>query len=134
MNAPGQPLSAAGGAPARVAGMRIFVRGLRIEARIGVYDHELNRRQPLLIDAELEVCADGAEVLDQTVDYETVLRAAEALAQEGHVSLVETFAERLARACMADPRVTRVRVRIEKPEALAPKACAAGVEIVLERP
>jgi len=34
---------------------------------------------------------------------------------------------------MADPRVIRARVRVEKPEALAPDAAAAGVEVVLER-
>jgi len=46
---------------------------------------------------------------------------------------VETFAERLARACLADPRVTQARVRVEKPLALAPDAVGAGVEVVLVR-
>jgi dihydroneopterin aldolase len=46
---------------------------------------------------------------------------------------VESFADRLAQACMADSRVTRARVRVEKPLALAPDAVAAGVEIVVER-
>jgi dihydroneopterin aldolase len=48
--------------------------------------------------------------------------------------LIETFAERLARACLEDGRVMQARVRVEKPEALAPKAAAAGVEMILTRP
>jgi dihydroneopterin aldolase len=49
------------------------------------------------------------------------------------MNLVETFADRLARALMSDARVIRARVRVEKPEALAPHAKAAGVEVVLEQ-
>ncbi|MGZ8407684.1 MAG: dihydroneopterin aldolase, partial [Caulobacteraceae bacterium] len=32
-----------------------------------------------------------------------------------------------------DPRVTRARVRVEKPNALAPRAEAAGVDVVISR-
>ena len=64
---------------------------------------------------------------------ETILQAAQELAAQGHVDLVETFAHRLAERCLADPRVSRARVRIEKPLALAPHAVGAGVEVVLGR-
>ena len=43
-----------------------------------------------------------------------------------------TFVERLASACLEDARVRRIRVRAEKPEALA-AAAGAGFELVLER-
>jgi dihydroneopterin aldolase len=49
------------------------------------------------------------------------------------MALVETFAHRLAERCLADPRVSRARVRVEKPLALAPDAVGAGVEITLAR-
>ena len=61
------------------------------------------------------------------------LFAAQTLAASGHIDLVETFAHRLAEACLKDARVTRARVRIEKPLALAPHAVGAGVEIVVSR-
>ena len=32
--------------------MRIFVRGLRVEAFIGVHPHEYERRQPIIMDIE----------------------------------------------------------------------------------
>lgn len=112
---------------------KVFVTGLRVEANIGVYDREMGRSQPLVIDAELDVPTAGAERLAETVNYETIAEAARQIAASGHISLVETFAERLARSCLSDPRVTRARVRVEKPLALAPDAAAAGVEITVVR-
>jgi dihydroneopterin aldolase len=118
----------------RVARTAVFVRGLKVDAQIGIYGHEYDRTQPLVCDVEIEFKAEGFEHIADTIDYETVVRAAQAIAAGGHLKLVETFAERLAFACLEDPRAIRVRVRVEKPEALAPHAEAAGVELVLERP
>ena len=112
---------------------RVFVTGLKVQAEIGVYRHEIGRVQPLVIDVELDVPTAGADRLSDTLNYETILQAARAIAAGGHIELVETFAERLAQACLKDPRVTQARVRVEKPLALAPDAVAAGVEIVLVR-
>ncbi|MFN3669333.1 MAG: dihydroneopterin aldolase [Brevundimonas sp.] len=124
------PLPAAD-APRR-EGLTVFVRGLAIEAGIGVHDHELERLQTLVIDVTLDLAPAPVERLGDTVNYETVAEAARAITAEGHVGLVETFAERLARACLNDARVRRCAVRIEKPGALA-GAAAAGCEVVLAR-
>jgi dihydroneopterin aldolase len=112
---------------------RVFVTGLKVQAEIGVYKHEIGRVQPLVVDVELDLPTAGAGRLSDTLNYETILAAARAIAGGGHIELVETFAERLAHACLADPRVTKARVRVEKPLALAPDAVAAGVEITLVR-
>jgi len=117
----------------RVVASKIFVSTLRVDAYVGIYAHERGRSQPLVIDVELDAAVTGAEHLSETVNYELVAEAARSLAASGHIGLVETFAEMLARACLADPRVTRARVRVDKPQALAPHAASAGVEVVLVR-
>ena len=71
---------------------KIFVRGLKIEAEIGVYAHELHRRQPLIIDVELEIETDGWRHLSDTVNYEKIVEHARAIAAVGHIGLVESFA------------------------------------------
>jgi dihydroneopterin aldolase len=116
-----------------VAASKVFVTGLKVQAQIGVYRHEIGRVQPLIVDVELDVPTNPSDRLAETVNYETILQAAQQLAGEGHIDLVETFAHRLAVRCLADPRVSRARVRIEKPLALAPDAVGAGVEITLAR-
>ncbi len=113
---------------------RVFVEGLALDASVGVLDSERDARQPLVVDIEMEVDA-GAPVeggLASVVDYRVAAGHARRIVDAGHIELVETFAERLAGACLGDPRVTAVRVRARKPGAVA-GAEAAGVEIVRRR-
>jgi dihydroneopterin aldolase len=118
---------------ARLAASKVFVTGVQVQAQIGVYRHEIGRVQPLVVDVELDVPTSASDRLSETVNYETILKAAQDIAAQGHLALVETFAHRLAEKCLEDARVSRARVRIEKPLALAPHAVGAGVEIVVER-
>ena len=117
---------------ARREGLTVFVRGLTVQAGIGVYDHGHGRLQTLVIDVTLDLGAQAVERLADTVNYEQVAEAARAIVAEGHVGLVETFAERLALDCLRDPRVRRATVRIDKPGALD-GAEAAGCEVVYGR-
>ena len=117
---------------ARRESLWVFVRGLRVEAGIGVYDHEHGRLQPLIVDVTLDLGPHAVEGLSDTINYETIAAAARAIVASGHVGLVETFAERLALDCLADARVRVVTVRIEKPEALF-GVDAAGCELTYRR-
>ena len=123
------PFPGADAAPGiRREGLTVFVRGLEVAAGIGVHDHELGRLQRLVIDVALDLAPTAIERLADTINYE----AARAIAAEGHVGLVETFAERLALAMLSDARVRRCSVRIEKPGALD-GAVAPGCEVTLAR-
>ena len=109
---------------------RVIVRGLKVEAWIGVNADEHDRRQPLTVEIEAEVNGEPWRGYSETVDYARLAGHARSIAQGGHIGLVETFAWRLAQACLAEPHVRRVIVRVEKPQALAP--AVAGVEIIAE--
>ncbi len=110
---------------------RVFVRDLVLEAHIGVNAGEQGRAQPLKVEIEAEVGGEPWRGYAETVDYERLAGHARAIAASGHIGLVETFAWRLAQACLAEPHVSKVTVRVDKPEALAP--AVAGVVIVAER-
>ncbi|TKD49888.1 dihydroneopterin aldolase [Sphingomonas baiyangensis] len=109
----------------------VGVEGLTLSARIGVHHHERGRRQPLIVTAwaTLETAA-PIEQFAETIDYCDIVRAAETLA-DTHVDLIETYAHRLAEACLALGPVTRVEVRIDKPEALP--GGMAGVRVTRTR-
>jgi dihydroneopterin aldolase len=77
------------------------------------------------------VAPSGLEELGDIINYENIVGWTREVAASGHIALVETFAHRVALACMRDHRVLSARVRVEKPEALAP--AVAGVEITLRR-
>jgi dihydroneopterin aldolase len=116
-----------------IRSQKVLVRGLKVDAFIGVHDHEKSCAQPLVIDVEIDLAPHRVEGLEGTFNYETVVAAALEIIASGHIDLVETFAERLASACIGQDAAQRVRVCILKPMALAPQADAAGVELVLER-
>lgn len=118
--------------PAVVSSLTVFVRDLVVEAGIGVHAHEQGRLQTLVINVALELAPGPVEALGDTLNYEDVARLSRELVAEGHVGLVETFAQRLGQRLMADPVVQGVTVRIGKPGCLA-DAAEAGCEITLSR-
>ncbi len=121
--------------PSRADALRglahVFVRGLEVEAIVGVHDHEKLAPQPLLVSIDLTVreTPDGhGDRLESVVCYEDVVRAVQAICSRGHVNLIETLAEKFAAECLADKRVHAVRVLIEKPQAF-PECASVGIEI-----
>lgn len=118
--------------PPRTEALRVFMRGLRLEARIGLHPHERGRTQPLVVDVEAELAPAPVEDIGGTLNYEVLRALALALADRGHIELVETYVQDLAAAVLRNTAALRVRVRVEKPLALE-GVDAAGVEIVLSR-
>jgi dihydroneopterin aldolase len=109
----------------------VFVRDLEIMALLGVYEHEKSKPQRIVLNIDLSVREDLvnlADDIENVVSYEAVVRRVEAIVAQGHVHLVETLAERIAEACLADERVSAARVRVEKPD-IIPNARSVGVEI-----
>ena len=112
----------------------VFLRDMVLQASIGWYPHEhgITQRVRINIDMGVEDDADPSEDLSRVVSYETVAVAARAIVAAGHIKLVETLAERLAAACLADPRVLQAHVQVEKLDVF-PDAAAAGVAILRRR-
>lgn len=111
---------------------RVFVKGLKVMAAIGIYDHEHGRQQPLVIDAVFDLSLHDIGGLKDTLNYEKVGEIARDFIARGHIKLVETLAEDMAGALLALPHVQRVEISIAKPEALT-DADQAGVCVVFAR-
>lgn len=112
----------------------VFLRDMVLQASIGWYPHEHGKPQRVRINVDLgvEEDADTSDNLKRVVSYETVATAVRAIVAAGHIKLVETLAERIAAACLADTRVRLVHVRVEKLDVFQ-DAAAAGVAIVRHR-
>jgi dihydroneopterin aldolase len=118
---------------------RIFVRDLVLAAQIGIHMHERGARQPVRVNLELMVAAGGdidgsagSDRLSHAVCYQKAVEKVREVAEGGHINLVETLAERIARALLEDERVCEVRVVVEKTTALA-GAASVGVDITRSR-
>lgn len=110
----------------------VFLRDMILQASIGWYPHEHGRTQRVRINIDLgvEEDADASDHLGRVVSYETVADTVRGIATAGHIKLVETLAERIAAACLADPRVLFAHVQVEKPDVFSD---VAGVGIAIVR-
>ena len=117
---------------------QIELRGLRVHGRHGVLPFERRDGQDFLVDAVLSVDTRPAAAGDDlalTADYGTLSeRLAQIVAGEP-VQLIETLAQRLADACLAEPVVQQVRIPVHKPNAPISRAFSdVAVTITRDRP
>ncbi|MEV4626457.1 dihydroneopterin aldolase [Micromonospora sp. NPDC049523] len=114
---------------------RIELTGLRARGHHGVFDFERAQGQDFLVDVVLELdlapAARSDDVTD-TVHYGELAEALVAIVGGEPVNLIETLAERLAAACLADPRVGAATVTVHKPQAPIPHEFA-DVAVTLTR-
>ena len=96
----------------------VKIRRLIIDMFIGVHEHERHSRQRVAIDVELEMGypADGFSkgIYKNVGCYETLVGKIKNLSKEGHVVLVETFADQIADIALDDRRVITASVTVEK--------------------
>ena len=109
---------------------RVFVRDLVIPCSIGIYPREKGLRRRVRVNAELSVGEriSGRDDFAEAVNYETIVDGIKAIAEAGHINLVETLADRIANHCLKDRRVTHVRVVVEKLD-VYPEAESVGVTL-----
>ena len=110
---------------------RIIIRDLVLPWRIGVRQHEEDRRQRVRVNLDLMVSENDdpeADDYQQVLCYETIVENIRHMAASGHVRLAETVAHKIAAMCLDDPRAQAVTVRVEKLEAIH-DAGSVGVEI-----
>ncbi|MBS0543237.1 MAG: dihydroneopterin aldolase [Proteobacteria bacterium] len=96
----------------------IFLRGLRVDALIGVYEHEKHAPQPLLIDLELGLAHSHAcfsDCLDDAVDYGAVVAAVRRHALLNRCELLEAFAQNVADTLLQDFALSSAAVTVSKP-------------------
>lgn len=111
----------------------VFLRGLRIETVIGIYDWEKEIRQTVILDLEMSVDvarAAASDRIEDTLDYKAVSKRLKQFVGESRVELVETLAERCTKIIRNEFGVRWVRLSLNKIGAISD---AADVGVVIER-
>jgi dihydroneopterin aldolase len=111
----------------------VTVRGLVVMCSIGIRPEEQGTRQRVRVSVELTAPAGAVFPGDdrrRVINYEKVVAAIREIAAGRHIDLCEGFAQRVADACFADPRVAQVRVAVEKLDVFPD---TDGVGAILER-
>lgn len=111
----------------------IFLKELRIEAIIGIYDWERNTKQPVVLDLEMATDirkAAASDEIEETLNYKAVAKRLIDFVGDSHFQLVETLAERVAEIILQEFSVPWVRVTLNKEGAVRG---ASGVGVIIER-
>ncbi len=117
----------------------IRLRGLKVNAIVGVLTEERTRRQPLSIDVDLHVDLSEAGLSDNladTVDYGAVCEAVTDTVAASSPQLLERLANQIAgRILDLDPRIEVVEVAVDKLRPPVPHMLdTSGVRISRRRP
>ncbi len=114
---------------------QVIIKDLLVRGIIGVNDWEREKPQEILINivlfAELSKAGESDDIED-SVNYRTISKNVQAHAESAKRLTVEALAADLAKICLAEPGVMKVRVRVEKPGAVR-FAGSVGVEIERSR-
>ncbi|MBS0397928.1 MAG: dihydroneopterin aldolase [Proteobacteria bacterium] len=112
---------------------RIFLRELKAEAIIGIFDWERQVRQTVLIDLEMAVDvrrAAATDSIEDTLNYKRVAKRVKEFIDQSAFHLVETLAEQIARVVIDEFHVPWVKVTLNKPGAIRG---SKSVGIIIER-
>lgn len=111
----------------------VFLRGLRIETVIGIYDWEKEIKQPVILDIEMasDVARGAAsDQIEDALNYKAVSKRLKQFVGESRFELVETLAERCAAIIREEFGVPWVRLTLNKTGAVTD---ADGVGVIIER-
>jgi dihydroneopterin aldolase len=100
---------------------RIFLRDLKVETVIGIFEWERRVRQIVSLDVELATDVRGAaraDSIDNALNYKQIAKRLTAFIGETKFQLVESLAEAVARIIVTEFSVAWVRVSVAKPGAI----------------
>ncbi|NCN42751.1 MAG: dihydroneopterin aldolase [Piscirickettsiaceae bacterium CG_4_9_14_3_um_filter_43_564] len=110
----------------------LFIKGLRVDTLIGIYDWEKQAEQPLIFDIELSTCltpSAQSDAIDDTVNYKTVSDDIIEWVKASRFELIETLAEQLCQRIFdRNPKVSEIALTLNKPQAVI-AAQAVGLKI-----
>ena len=99
----------------------IFIEGLEIETIIGVYEHERDIKQKVVLDIEMtlpESNASSSDDLRHTVDYDAVSKLVTSYVIDTQYQLIESLAEQVASLVLGAFATDSLKLKLSKPGAV----------------
>jgi len=113
----------------------VLIKDFLIHEIIGIHKHEKTNKQKIIFNIVINVnqntLPDENNLLS-IVDYEKITNKLENLAKNKSYNFLESLAEDSFEEIFKDKRINSVKIKIEKPDAIA-NAKSVGVEIFKSR-
>jgi len=111
----------------------IFFDELEVQASIGIHEHELKKKQPVIIHIEmffpLISASPKKDSIAEVFDYDNLREGNEEIVNQKHFSLQETLINEIIIFCKSQKNVTATKVKIAKKDAYE-NCKAVGIEVV----
>lgn len=111
----------------------IYLRDLKVDAIIGIFEWERRVKQTLSLDLEMATDirkAAQSDAIEDTLDYKAVAKMVIQFVEHSDYQLVETLAEEVVRRVMAEFNIPWMRLQINKKGAIRG---ARDVGVIIER-
>ena len=102
-----------------VRNRKIFINNLNILASVGVYEHEKQHKQKIIVNVELLLTNESEpkyDNLEATQDYSQFRSCLVDIIQSQHFQLLEILVEKIYSNLMIHSYVIGVKVKISKPD------------------
>ena len=96
--------------------MKVVIKGLELQASVGIYDSEKTDTQRIVFNIELETTKPLEDNIEHTVSYETVISEIKTLVNAKHYELLETLAFDINDVLKKDTRIIGGFIEILKPD------------------
>lgn len=110
----------------------ILVTDFTLDVSIGVNPEEKLAKQRLIISLDIAVHESEQDIndnIDNVVCYDAIISNIKTMFEkEGHIELLETVAENIAKICLQNNQVLSAVVRVEKPD-IYDDVARVGIEI-----
>jgi len=111
---------------------RLFLSNYRIDANVGIYESEKHGAQRIVMNVDVFVPLAAStpvhDKISEVLDYDFIRDTIRTRIGSGHINLLETICDDIARLLLAHPLVRAVRVATIKPD-IYPDCDGAGVEV-----
>lgn len=111
----------------------IYLKDLRIDTVIGIYDWERQTRQTIILDIEMATDiakAARTDHIDDTLNYKAVAKRIMTFVGESEFQLVETLAEKIAEILLDEFDITWLKLSLNKQGAVRG---VRDVGVIIER-
>ena len=111
----------------------VFISGLTAATTIGVYNHERDITQNLIIDLELGCDTKKAgfsDLFEDALDYDAISRRAQSFVEQTNYYLIESVAEQLSKILLDEFPILELTLKITKPGAVD---IADAVGVIIKR-
>ena len=113
----------------------IFIKDFIIHEIIGIHDYEKAKKQKIKFNIVIDVNQNtlpNEKDLRSIINYEKITKKLENLVKNNKYNFLESLAEDSFEEIFKDKRISSVKIKIEKPDAIK-NASSAGVEIFKSR-